>query len=244
MVSFSELTPAFILHSRRYRDTSLICDLFTQNFGRFSAVARGATGPKPRFKGVLQPFVPLLMSYYGAGELKSVKNVDFFAQPIHLTGNKLLIGLYVNELLNRLLGTYDALENVYMMYAQLIRQLETSDDVEPLLRRFEFLLLSELGYGVSLQSEVGTGREIVPEENYVFDAERGFTLASSHETREFVCKGIHLLAISNNDFTQDDARSVAKQVVRIALQPLLGNRPLNSRILFSKIGRASCRERV
>lgn len=234
MTSFSELTPAFILHYRRYRDTSIIFDLFTQYFGRFSAVARGALGPKPRFKGLLQPFVPLLVSYYGAGELKSIKNVDFFAQPNRLSGDKLLIGLYVNELLNRLLGTYDPLETVYTMYTQLVRQLEKTDDVEPLLRRFEFLLLSELGYGISFQSEVATGREIVADRNYIFDADEGFTSVSSIETREFVCKGVHLLAINDDDFTRDDVRIVAKKIIRIALRPLLGNRPLNSRTLFSK----------
>lgn len=234
VTSFSELTPAFILHYRRYRDTSVIFDLFTQYFGRFSAVARGAVGPKPRFKGVLQPFVPLLLSYYGAGELKSIKSVDFLAQPVHLSGDTLLIGLYVNELLNRLLGPYDPLETVYIMYAQLVRQLEETDDVEPLLRRFEFLLLSELGYGISFQSEVATGREIVADKNYIFDADGGFTSVSSIETRGFICKGVHLLAIDNDDFTRHEVRIVAKKIVRIALQPLLGNRPLNSRILFSK----------
>ncbi len=234
MTSFADLTPAYILHYRRYRDTSLIFDLFTRSFGRFSAVARGALGPKPRFKAVLQPFVPLLMSYYGAGELKSVKSVDSVAKPIRLIGDKLLIGLYVNELLNRLLGTYDPLEAVYTMYGRLVAQLEEADDTEPYLRRFEFLLLSELGYGISFQSEVATGREIEPQKNYIFNADRGFTHVPSGETREFVCKGVHLRAISNNDFSLDDTRIAAKQIVRIALQPLLGNRPLNSRMLFSK----------
>ena len=230
VASFSELSPAFILHYRKYRDTSLIFDLFTQNFGRLSAVARGALGAKPRFKGVLQPFVPLLVSYYGGGELKSVKNVDFYALPIHLSGDNLLIGLYINELLIRLLGTYDPLEDVYKHYAVLVSQLEKSDDVEPLLRRFEIMLLSELGYGISFGSEVTTGREIVPEENYTFEAERGFVAAS--ESQGF--KGSHILSIDAGDFTQEEVRIVAKQVVRRALQPLLGNKPLNSRILFTR----------
>jgi DNA repair protein RecO (recombination protein O) len=230
VASFSELSPAFILHYRKYRDTSLIFDLFTQNFGRFSAVARGALGAKPRFKGLLQPFVPLLVSYYGAGELKSVKNVDFYAPPIHLSGYNLLIGLYVNELLIRLLGTYDPLEKVYQSYARLVTQLEKSDDVEPLLRRFEIMLLSELGYGISFGSEVTTGREIVPEENYTFEAEHGFVAAG--ESQGF--KGSHILSINNSDFSQEEVKIVAKQVVRLALQPLLGNKPLNSRILFAR----------
>jgi len=234
MTSLSDLTPAFILHYRRYRDTSLILDLFTHHFGKLSAVARGALGSKSRFKGVLQPFVPLLVSYYGAGELKTVKGVDIVAKANHLNGDKLLIGLYVNELLMRLLGTYDPLETVYENYAQLITHLEHTDDVEPLLRRFEIQLLAEIGYGICFDSDVNTGREIASEENYIFLAENGFVSALHSDSREFICKGSHLLAINNNDFTQGEVRIVAKQVVRMALQPLLGDKPLNSRILFAK----------
>lgn len=222
----------------------MIFDLFTHCFGRFSAVARGALGAKPRFKGVLQPFVPLLVSYYGASELKSVKNVDFFAQPIRLSGDRLLIGLYVNELLSRVLGTYDPLEAVFQSYAQLITHLEKTDDIEPLLRRFEILLLSELGYGISFESEVTTGNKILAGDRYTFEVEHGFTLAEDssanhslprrEESQGFVFEGSHLLAISSNDFTQADVRTVAKRIIRLALQPLLGNKPLNSRILFAK----------
>jgi DNA repair protein RecO (recombination protein O) len=69
------LQPAYILHSRPYRDSSQILEVLTAEYGRVSLVARGA---RRRTRGggsnsaLLQPFTPLLLSFSGRTELKSL----------------------------------------------------------------------------------------------------------------------------------------------------------------------------
>ena len=61
------LQSSFVLHRRPYRDTSLLLEVFSQEYGRLGLVARGAVSPRSRWKGLLQPFAPLLLSWSGAG---------------------------------------------------------------------------------------------------------------------------------------------------------------------------------
>ena len=69
------LQPGYVLHRRAYRDTSTILELFTLEHGRLSAVARGARRQSRRgTAGRLssQLFQPLLLSFSGRGELKTL----------------------------------------------------------------------------------------------------------------------------------------------------------------------------
>ena len=64
-----QLQPAYILHSRSFRETSLIVEALTRDFGRVAMVARGAKSARSRWKNVLQPFRPLLLSWSQKTEL-------------------------------------------------------------------------------------------------------------------------------------------------------------------------------
>src|ERR1700722_10385018 len=108
------LEPCFVLHSRPYRNTSLIVELLTKHYGRIAAIARSARGPKSRFKGCLQSFVPLLISWSGRGELMYVSAVELQAMPYQLNGKALMSGFYLNELLVRLLLHQDDYSQVFM----------------------------------------------------------------------------------------------------------------------------------
>lgn len=112
------LESAYILHARAYRDTSLLLELFTQEHGRVSAVARGAKGARSRFKGLLQPFVPLVVSWSGKGELMTLLAAEANGIAHSLTGDALVCGIYLNELLMRLLHRYDAHSILYQNYRQ------------------------------------------------------------------------------------------------------------------------------
>src|SRR6185437_10727813 len=118
------LQPAFVLHTRPYRDTSLLLEIFTPDYGRVSTLARGARGLRSRFKGLLQPFVPLLLSWYGKTELMTLSAAESQGKVLDLTGEKLLCGLYLNELLMRLLHRYDAHPQLYIVYQETLYALQ------------------------------------------------------------------------------------------------------------------------
>ena len=101
------LQPAFVLHLRHFRDTSLLVDFLTKDYGRVGAVARGARSQKSRYRGYLRPFVPLLATWSGRSELMSLNDLEAGGSPMLLEGRALLAGMYLNELLVRLLHQHD-----------------------------------------------------------------------------------------------------------------------------------------
>src|SRR5262245_46536737 len=118
------LQPAFILHARPYRDTSLLVDLLTLNHGRVHAVARSARGMRSRYKGLLQPFVPFLTSWTGKTDLVSLGCIESNGPPYFLEGRSLLSGFYLNELLIRLLHRYDPHPELYKTYQLALTRLQ------------------------------------------------------------------------------------------------------------------------
>lgn len=225
-----DLAPAYILHARKYRDTSLILELFTEQEGRVAAVQRGARSAKK--SGTIQPFTPLLVSYVGRGELKTVSKIDAGAMH-HLTGDRLLLGLYVNELLVRLLGKFEKTPVLFSAYQSLLLSLVGSPNYQNQLRRFELRLLDELGYGISFGTDASTGGLIESDKHYRFVPDDGFRVLAAGT--EFSYAGEHLLAISEDNFSTPEVEAAARRVARLAIARLLGDKPLKSRELFQQL---------
>jgi len=221
----------YILHSRNYLETSLLADIFSEEEGRYSLIIRGAKGKKSKYQGLIQPFSPILVTSYGQGELRTSGTLDFSHRPWRLKGENLLIGLYANELLYRLLGNFDEVPALYANYENLLAELEKDIFDIYRLREFELSLLANLGYGVSFDFDVRTGESIRPEKMYRFVAEEGFHSLSLEGQTGNSITGENLLAIVGGERSPDVSR-VLKQVVRESLQPLLGAKPLKSRSLF------------
>lgn len=230
-----------MLHRRPYRETSLLVDLFAQEHGVLRAVARGIRGGKPQ---ALQPFVALEVAWTGSGTLKTLTQVEITAPAMPLlTGRALYLGLYVNELLVRLLPEYDPHPKLYARYRQLLRELTAPGDAEPLLRRFELALLADLGYGLALDRDAQTGMRIEPDVDYVFVAGTGLVRrgAVGGDDMRHRLPGSHLLAMAAEDYTGAGVRQCAKVLLRAALAEHLGDRPLRSRELFRKLATGGAR---
>ena len=146
-----QLQPAFVLHSRPYRDSSALLEVLTSEFGRISLVAKGARrSVRGRSNGaILQPFIPLLLSFSGRAELKTVTGSEVAGDVVSLKGERLFSGIYLNELLIRLLHRNDTHPNLFIAYADAIATLGGERSMDDTLRQFEFILLEELGYGCS-----------------------------------------------------------------------------------------------
>jgi len=229
-----ESEPGFILHTTPYRETSLLVDLFTLNHGRIRCVAKGFR--KPNKKGIakaLFPYTEHQFQWQGRGELKTLIQADPVQAPVFLRQESLFIGLYINELLYRLLHQYDPYESLYQFYCQLIKQLSSQGLEQAPLRRFEMLLLEELGYGLALESEAESGEPVSPACFYYYIPDQGLKLLidQSLNTR-YRLSGADIIALSQGQFDQQPVLRAAKQLTRQVIDFYLDGRELNSRELY------------
>jgi DNA repair protein RecO (recombination protein O) len=253
MYKAGTLEPAFILHARNYRDTSLILDLLTLESGRYSVVSKGVRSPRSKLRGRLQPFSPLLIASVGRGELKTSTTIDFPRKPFRLTGKGLMLGLYVNELLYRLLDRFDPVAGLYQGYEDLLSELVLTSESfsepsisepsisEPsiseqhpggevtAIRRFELCLLQELGYGINFEYDSRDGQPISADRNYRFVVHEGFHAIRESQVETF--PGAEILKIASGDLEQVDSKRLLN-LTRLSLAELLGDKPLKSRSLF------------
>lgn len=233
-----EFQPAYVLHTRPYRDTSMLLDLLTPDFGRVGAVAKGVRQGKSQRRPLLNPFLPLLVSLSGNSSLKTLTAVEADGIAHRLVGLSLYSGFYVNELMVRLLGEQDPNPDLFDDYRWTLNALAAipvEASPEPVLRQFEWRLLSSLGYAVSFTEEADTGEAVRADALYRFDPEAGFIPTySSRDPREtpslFV--GADILGCAAADFANPQILSTAKRLNRLMLNPLLGHKPLKSRELF------------
>ncbi|MEH6556462.1 MAG: DNA repair protein RecO [Oceanicoccus sp.] len=233
-----ESQPAYILHTRNFRDSSLIVDFLTADYGRVSGVVKGvraATKSAKQRRGLSQPFVPLLISWSGKSDLKTIIQMEPRGASLQLQGTRLFSALYVNELLSRLLQQDDQQTAIYTLYEWVTRRLVSDGQVDVVLRQFELQLMEYLGYGLDFTREAESSDAIISGHDYVYRAGAGFYPADNIRMETVpgntVFSGEDLLAISIGKFT-DNSRHAAKLICRQALSVHLGRKPLKSRELF------------
>ncbi|MEE8056292.1 MAG: DNA repair protein RecO [Pseudomonadales bacterium] len=232
-----ESQPAYVLHTRNYRDTSLLVEFLTFGYGRVSAVVKGvrSSGKTAKLRrSLMQPFIPLLISWTGKTDLKTIIQFESCSAPLALVGPRLFSAIYVNELLTRLLQHYDNNPELYSLYQCALQGLLQEELIDVVLRRFELQLLDDLGYGIDLTVELDTERPIEADKFYLFESGQGFCLANNTSNamgNSQLFSGEDLLAIARGDFCPQ-VRRAAKRLCRQALAVHLGNKPLKSRELF------------
>ena len=227
---------AFVLHSHPWRETSLIVEVFSHAHGRLPLVAKGARRPASPLRGLLMAFQPLELSWQGRGEVKTLTAAQWCGGQAPLSGAALMSAYYLNELLMRLLPREDAHPQLHEAYAQTLRELGASSDgasLAPVLRRFELLLLRELGYAPVLNALAGTGEAVVEDGRYLFIIERGLVPADDDSPEAFT--GRSLLAMAGSDFSEPDTQAAARSLMRRVLQHYLGAHALESRRIFMEL---------
>ena len=219
--------PAYVLHSRAYKETSALVDLFTPQ-GRVRAVLRRARG---KGGSQMRSFVPLEVELRGRGELKNVGRLDSVGTAGWLVGDALFSGLYLNELLMRLLPAEAPFPALFEHYALTLQALAEGRPLEPLLRAFEWRLLDELGYAFALNHDT-LDNPIDPHGLYRLQVDAGLERVELLQPGLF--KGDELLALADADWQAPGALLAAKRLMRQALAVHLGAKPLVSRELFRK----------
>ena len=163
-----KLEYAYVLHQRPYRNTSQLIDCLTHDHGVVALVAQGSKRPKSGQRAVLQPFLPLQISWVRRGELGRLTHVELIPPASELSGERLLAGFYMNELLLRLVARGDANAPVFSCYSRALADLAARANTSMVLRLFELRLLEALGYGLNLHHDAETGEPICAERRYHF----------------------------------------------------------------------------
>lgn len=213
-----QLEPGYVLNLRNWRETSALVEVFTCAHGRVGLVARGVRGVRSRLRGLLQPFQPLLLSWSDRGDLGTLAGAEADGAPAALQGEAVFSGWYLNELVLRLLARRDPHPALYEAYVQALAALPQRDPARP-LRRFEFSLLSELGYGLHLPEDLAADRW------YGYDPHGGLHLS---EPGPDSYRGASLLALADRTLASEESLRDARRLLRAALAPHLGGRALRT----------------
>ncbi|NBX00323.1 MAG: DNA repair protein RecO [Methylophilaceae bacterium] len=232
-ISRQDNQPVYVLHTYPFKETSLVVELFTRDFGRVSAVAKGARRPRSAMRGMLQSFQPLLGAWSGKLELKTLHSLEWYAGLLMLQGEALMCGFYLNELLLRLLPREDAHEDLFDEYTQTLKLLALApDDSASILRRFELRLLQALGYAVPLTHNI-RDEAVTAEAQYYYVPEVGpVSLRHDYQENGVQLSGKTLIDMAQDDFADVQTQQQSKQLMRLLLAHYLGDKPLHTRQLL------------
>jgi DNA repair protein RecO (recombination protein O) len=238
------LTPAWLIHRRTWRETSLIMDVFTRDHGLVGVLAKGALRGKKTQAGLLQPFLPLSVSWRGRSDLplltavesralvdKDVSQNQAIAALIpRLAGRALYCGFYLNELLYYLLHRRDPHPGVFELYESTLLVLQIDPRIENVLRNFELSLLEQMGYGLALEHEADSGEPLESERHYHYIIEHGARPAIQPDKQTY--RGSTLLALASGTVSGSGQQAEAKHLMRRIINHYLAGRTLKSRDLF------------
>ena len=167
--------PAFVLHRYDWSESSLILEMFTRRHGRVAMAAKGAKRPHSSLRPVLLPMQPLHVSFSGETEVRTLKTAEWIGGQAMPSGQALLTGYYVNELVLRMLAREDPHETLFDGYAELIALIgaEGVAATQAALRAFELLLLKETGHLPALDVQISTGGPLLAATAYRLMPESG-----------------------------------------------------------------------
>jgi DNA repair protein RecO (recombination protein O) len=139
--------PAYVLHRYDWSESSLILEVFTRHHGRIALVAKGAKKPSSNFRPILLPLQPLHLAYGGDTEIRTLKGAEWMGGHVMPTGDALMSGYYLNELLLNLLARDDPHPRLFDVYANVVQVIasEHGEALQAALRTFELLLLRDIG---------------------------------------------------------------------------------------------------
>ena len=223
-------TEAILLHSRNYSETSLICELFTRKHGRVSVIAKGARSKKNKFQNITAPNILASINYSGKSELKTLVSWEEITH-FSILGKNLKILLYLNELIFKLLEKENKQDRIFESLIDFYKVLVNGDakNIEISLRKFEYFLICELGYGFNFLFD-DNGKRIVREKTYYFHPAQGF---SEKPLNNFLkVSGIDIIDFTNGKITSSSARSKIRKIMQLAIS-YIAEKPLNAGSIFN-----------
>lgn len=232
-----EQITAYVLHTKAFQESSLIIQLFSQEFGRLSVLAKGVKGKRSQArKAILQPFQEIFAEIVGRGELKTLAHCELSNPSLNyamsLKHKSLVCAYYANELIGRALPEHQEYLSIYTAYGELLARLNSNQNLAMGLRRFEMSLLTSIGIAPDCQVDLDE-QPICAEKFYLLLPQTGFKLANKTELQQAFCGGA-VLALDGRDANSRELKQ-AQQITRLLLAEVIGNRPLQSRKMWQHI---------
>lgn len=228
--------PGYVLHTRPYRETSLLIDVFTRTYGRITVLAKGIRQLNSRKRSAMMPFSLLSMGWSGKGDLPVLTQAEYDGPGKLLAGRERLCGFYVNELIIRLLHRHDPHVALFDAYDQYLCSLDREPDLELNLRLFEKKLLKELGYALDLEHEADGVTKIDPDADYQYVPTYGAVRIDRAGNHTLALRGATLLAFSEEKISARKDLDECKQLMRGIINHHLGRHRLHARSLFKRSG--------
>lgn len=225
--------PAYILKQADYRESSLLIDVLTRDFGRLSMLAKGVRKVKSKTAGLLRPFLALSISFTGKSDLKTLTDAELITGPgCLLEGIALYCGFYVNELITLFLHQHDPHPELFKHYEYCLKSLSDYNRLEAALRNFELNLLDETGYGLRLGYDINQEKSVAAGKKYLFNKENGMI-----EDVKGTISGATLMAMHNRNFEDPLVLSEAKQLMRMVIDTHLHGKRIKSRAVMQEVFR-------
>lgn len=237
--------PAFVLHTRPWRETSMLVEVLTAEHGRLGLVARGVHGPKRHLlRAALQPLQYIRFDAVQRGELATLSSAEALDAAPRLQGDAMLAGFYLNELTLRLAPRGDPQPDLFEAYREARARLGGSDPLAWTLRRYERDLLDAIGFGLewSVESE---GPPVDPAARYRIDPEAGVRrlLADrGHGDRRNAATGRALQALAADVLPEDADLASLRRPMREVLAFHLGPRGLKSWEMLGELARVTTKD--
>jgi len=232
--------PAYVLHARAWRETSLLVEVLCADHGRLGLIARGVQGPRRQaLRAALQPLQHIRLDAVQRGELAWLNAAEAIDAAPSLRGDATLAGFYVNELVLNLAPRQDPQPALYLLYGEVRARLADAGDLAWTLRRFERDLLDVLGSGFDFALD-GDGTAIDPAARYRLDPEHGPRRMHGERNagdRARSVTGHALLALAADERPAMEDLAGLRRVLREVLASHLGNRGLKSWELMGELGR-------
>ena len=223
------LQPAFLIHHHDYTDSSRIVELLTREHGRISLFARGVRRAKSPFRPLLQPFVPLLVSWSGGIDGGQLTGAELAGEAAPMPPQRLMSGFYLNELLLRLTVRGEAVQEVFDVYALAIERLRQGAPEQAALRNFERRLLEHIGYGLDVSRDAASGEPLEADRYYHFQPGLGLKAAGPQADVSAAFLGADLMDFGAGRLESPASLRAAKRLLREALEHCLEGRGLRSR---------------
>ena len=229
------LESGFVLHQRPYLDSSQLIECFTVAHGRMGLVARGSRRTGNRQRALLQPFVPLKLSWLRRGELGRLTHVEPAGPSAALEGQRLLGAFYANEVMLRLLARGDPNPEAFSCYSRCLARLAETGGLARTLRIFELDLLGALGYGLLLDADATSGEPVREDAYYVFELEQGLKVVRHADPDADTYLGRDLISLRERGLDEEGSLRTAQRLLGRVLRAHLGERPLQSRLVLQDI---------
>lgn len=232
--------PAFVLHTRPWRESSLLVEVLSAEHGRLGLVARGVQGPRRQvLRAALQPLQYMRFDAVQHGELATLSGAEALDAAPRLAGDALLAGFYLNELTLRLAPRGDPQPELFEAYRMARERLRAGEPLAWTLRRYERDLLDALGFGFEWNRD-GEGASIDPAARYRLDPEYGPRRLLSdrgHDDRRSAATGRALMALAADTLPGGEDLASLRRPMREVLAHYLGPRGLRSWEMLGELAR-------